>query len=104
MDHREQTFISLRGNANVARAPARRLHTHPRLHRPAPVGNRALNNLLLSRNPSTGAIVLSGKEGLLEGDHDVVSDRLAAAATNLEGRARKGRVDARWYALTSLSP
>ncbi len=48
--------------------------------RPAPVGNRVFNNILLSRNPSTGAIVLWGKEGLAESDHNVVVDRLAMDA------------------------
>jgi len=45
--------------------------------RPAPVGNRAVNNILLSLNPDTGAIVIWGKEALAESDHNVVTDRFA---------------------------
>jgi hypothetical protein len=48
--------------------------------RPRPVGNRVFNNLLLSRNPSTGAIVLWGKEGLAESDHNLVTGRFALDA------------------------
>jgi len=48
--------------------------------RSKPVGNRVANNLLLSLNPQTGAILIWGEEAVAECDHNVVTARFAVDA------------------------
>ncbi len=45
--------------------------------RPKPTGNRVHDNILLSRNPKTGAILIWGEEALAECDHNIVTGRFA---------------------------